>query len=191
MKKILLIATFFVAAYAVNAQSNNQIVCSPYTGQGSPVPTPGTHVNADDITFSTISVENGQSGHYHVAIQVDGTFVGLGSSNKASTNTYLVDATLSIDRDCGLNPGEHVAYGLNRTKTKAISVGSGINRNGRMPWSAIVDVNGNTFTCPPPFDLKWYAMYITIETDNSNGHGNGSGGADKGFLVNGCSVPLK
>lgn len=169
MKKIVLIATLFVAAYSVKAQ-----------GSGSPVPTPGTHVNADDISFTITSVQNGQSNNHNVVLLIEGYFVGLGSSAKGGdcSNTYSIDATLTVTRDCGPNPGNNVPPGLSRPRTKALGVGSScITRNGRMPWS--VEVHANGMFCPRPFVAAEYSFELTIEP------------GDGGFMVNGISVPLK
>jgi hypothetical protein len=178
MRKIVLVAALFVAAYSVNAQ-----------GSGSPVPTPGTHVNKDDITFTLTPVVVNINGvnhgnanpNVHWTLVIDGAFVGLGSAAKDGTgpNYYSIDATVNIDKDCGPNPSGNVPPGLSRTKHKALSIGSSvITRNGRMPWSATVHVPGNAF-CPTPFTLLSYGFSMSIED------------GDDGFRVNGISVPLK
>lgn len=171
MKKILLIAALFVAAYTVKAQGN-----------GSPVPTPGTHVNADDITYTiTTAINGGNHGNGQggsAVLLIEGYFVGLGSSNKVSTNTYSIDATFTVHRDCGPNPGGNFPPGLSHDKAKAVGVGSAlITRNGRMPWSLSFHANG--LFCPPPFSGATYSYEFSVEE------------GDGGFMVNGISVPLK
>ncbi|MDB5222582.1 MAG: hypothetical protein JWN83_1249 [Chitinophagaceae bacterium] len=175
MKKILLIATFFVAAYAVKAQGN-----------GSPVPTPGTHVNADDITYTiTTAIHGGNHGNGEggsATLLIEGYFVGLGSSAKVTTpptiNYYSIDATFTVHRDCGPNPGGNFPPGLSHDKTKAVAVGSTpITRNGRMPWSLSLHANG--LFCPPPFVGATYSYEFSVEE------------GDEGFKVNNHWVPLK